>query len=225
LTAEAEVDHNSILYQDTLFTLSIAKDYLVIDAFNLKTKEKLKTFRQLKGLAFDFKKSFLVENSKPIDKDWSTTWSDNMFSKYFFKYINGGTPVISVTPAASDYRFLIGNYVEPKASAGGGFTSVGGGAIGTPGGTVQSPATTLSSGPYGSRQAKEIYFYGYLTKSTFTSAPDKFTSHGRLFEMEKRITQLKINSKFGGECVVNASGKCYLVYLEKKTKNLHVESF
>jgi hypothetical protein len=225
LTAEGNVDHNSFLYKDTLFTLSVAKEYLIIDAFDLNSMTKRKTFRQLKGLSFDFKKSYLIENNKPIDKEWESKWSNESNSKYFFRFMNGGIPVINVSAVASDYRFLIGNYEPPKANSGGGFTSVGGGTISTPGGTVQGPVVSLPSTPHGGSSGKKTYFYGYLTKSDLAPTTEKIRSHGRLFEIERRLEYLQSTVKLGSHCVINSVDKDYLVYLNRKTMNINVEEF
>lgn len=225
LTAEAKVDHNSFLFRNTLFVLSIAKDYLIIDAFDISSMTKTKTFRQLKGLPFDFKKSYIRENNKPLDKDWEGKWSHESSSKYFFQFINGGTPVLSVSETASDYRFLIGNYEAPKLNSTGGSMPTGVGPISTPGGTVPGNVKSVPSRSHGTSAEKNTYFYGYLTQSDLTPTVGKPSSHGRLFEIRKRLVDLENSIKLGGDCIINSADKTYLVYLNKKTKDIHVESF
>ncbi|HEV8511900.1 MAG TPA: hypothetical protein VGQ59_01405, partial [Cyclobacteriaceae bacterium] len=172
LTAEAKVDHNSFLYENTLFVLCIAKDYLIVDAFDISSLTKVKTFRQVKGLPFDFKKSYIIENdklqgkdwedknNKPLDQDWEGKWSQESSSKYFFKFINGGTPVLSVSGHASDYRFLIGNYDDGR-----------------------SKFNNTTSNYHHQIVEKKVYFYGYVTQSDLTPTTGKPTSHGRLSEI------------------------------------------
>jgi len=130
---------------------------------------------------------------------------------------------LSVSARESDYRFLIGNYEPPKPKPTSG-TKVQD-TFDTPGSTVQGPGATGTSEPYGGISGNKIYFYGYLTQSGLAPSAGKIKSHGRFFDIEKRLEYLENSIKLGGYCVINPADKAYFVYLNKKMMSIHVEKF
>jgi hypothetical protein len=153
LTSDSHTDHNSFLYKSNLNVLAVDKDFISINVYDIESLDRIKQVRYLKGEKLALKNSFLVKDGKNVDLDWEGKWKDEMISNYTFKFLNRGTPVISVSSAGDEYyRLLIGNLKKPD---GDGRTFVPGGVSG-PGGAV--PTSTVQV-----KNPEITYFYGYLS--------------------------------------------------------------
>lgn len=217
LTAEPKVDHNSFLYKDTLFTLSISKDYLAIDLFDLKSLNKLDKIVYLKGQKITFKKSRLIDNE--FNQEIENGGGDLAVSNYVFHFMSIGTPVISVSSAGPNYLLLIGNYQLPVSRVN---TSAY-----TPGrpNTVTGGINNNVGVVPPSVPPKKVYFYGYLTKKGLRVPAENFETFGRLDGVQERLGYLELEHRLGGECIISAPERAYFVYLNLQTSTLHVEEF
>jgi hypothetical protein len=220
----AEMKHNSFLLADQLFVFCFDNETIALSIHDIKTGAQTKLLQYPKGTPVAFKSSDLMQDGESLEADWTEVTTEKARATKILKTLNKGEqPFIMVEPSDANFRLIVGSEI---------FTSYGGGTmmmspgstISTPRGTVSTPGHMMPSGGGGSYVATDRnYFYGYLTSSDLTAAPQSLAIHGPVDALNKRFVVVSKEMKAGKSGIVYDGTGVLLVYVNKKTKEMVIE--
>jgi len=220
LPYDNKTEHNSFLFKDKLYVLGIDRIILGLNIYDFPSLEKVSEHRYLKGVPVAFKASDLIDDDKNWDKEWQGKWSDKAIAEEILRRLNKGVPVIIVSKADSvNNRLLIGRCVLPEI-----ITVSSQSMPLTPGGATI--ATTTGAGIFGPKTTppEKAHFYGYLNNKDY-SVPSalNYKEHGSFNRASRRLNKISKDTAIGGSSVISSLDGGYLIYLNKKSRNVVLE--
>lgn len=215
--------HNSFLFKEHLYVFSVDKEDLTVSVFNFISGEQASYLTYTKGQPVDFQKSPLMINGHRKDLDLSAM-DEKAIAKQQLRILKRGTPFIMVEQAAPGaIRLLVGSRLSERMSPGG-MSTTPGLTVNTPQGPVTTPGTSsFSPGVY--QAGESNYFYGYLDGRTFDEAEvKKMKTHGPTDAFNTKSKAIRLEKKTGGLGIIYGRDNVFLVYVDKKTRQVVIEN-
>ncbi len=216
----AKMKHNSFLLDDQLFVFCFDNQAIALSIHDIKTGGQTKLLHYPKGTPVAFKSSDLMQGNESLETEWPDPRNEaDRATKVLRALNNNGQPFILVEPSDTYYRLIVGSKVFSRYS--GGSMMSPGSTMSTPGGTISTPGHMMPGGS--GYTADYNYFYGYLTSSDLSAAPQFLDNHGPVDALNKRFAVISKGIKAGKSGVIYDGAGVLLVYINKKTKEMVIE--
>lgn len=221
-----KVVHNSFLKSDSLFVVAASKTDLTLSVYTLETLKELTMLRYGREQRITFKNSVMLKNGEDYEVKWIDDRTQRAMNTRIQSEIYKHSPFILVAGQGTYTRLLLGSwYVVQNSQGGGGIVTSNGHYIPSPGSNAPAPPGSEFS-RLGGTTSEVVYFYGYLNTHDLSPAPGlKLSDHGPVDRLQKRLKSLDKKIKLGGYTTINKHNEVFLVYVDKKKKQLVFEEF